>query len=102
MIDDHPHQPFAQALSAKFAEYKNVPDVSERSLVADHPSKTDLPVPLIEAEADRILDRHLRLFESPFACPVRFFREEFMDGIKIEPLFISAYREFAFLDIRHV
>ena len=70
MIDDLLHQPLAQTLPAIFAYYENIADVSKRRLIAHHSGKSDLLIADIQPEADRILDRGLRLFERAFTRPI--------------------------------
>ncbi len=70
MIDDHLHQPFAQPLPSIFVKDEHVADVGKRRLVAHHARKSDLLIAVIQAEADRVLDRSLCLFECTFTRPV--------------------------------
>src|SRR5688572_6023520 len=101
MIDDHLDQPFAQSAAAVFEQDKNVANVSECRLVGDHARKPYLLITVIQAEADRVLDRCFGLFDRASIRPIRFLREEFMNDRQIEEVLVGTDREFAFVDIGH-
>ncbi len=93
--NDHFHQPFAQTLSAKLIDYKNIAYVGKRRMVANHAGKTDLTFILINAETKRIFYRGSGLFGGTLFRPIGFLREKFVYHPDLQPRVVGAYLKFS-------
>jgi hypothetical protein len=76
-------QPLPQPPPAHLRQHVDVAEIGEGRGIGDHPRQTDLPLPLIEAAAERAAERPLQDFPRDPLGPVGG-REEGVDRVEVK------------------
>ena len=92
MLDDVLHQHLADAAAAIIFDHENIADVGECGPVADHAGKGDLPLAVVNAETDRVLDCGSRLLRRSFTSPIGLLDQEPMNKLDIKAALVSVDR----------
>ena len=94
MPHDAFHQPLAQAASAMRFEHEHVAKIRDRSEVANHPGKAHLSTTIINAKAERMLDRPRHNFARNSFRPIAV-RQEPMNHVQVEADGVGTDQELA-------